>query len=367
MNFKFEMPTRIFTGRLRGYAREFSGYGDRALIVTGQSSSANGALDDVLYIMNDLHVAAHVFNGVEENPSVENVMEAVRSGRGFGAEFIVGIGGGSPLDAAKAAALLIPNPDKSGADLWRADSLEGRPRLPMLAVPTTAGTGSEVTPFAILTSHKRRTKASLPCLVFPEKTFLDAAYTAHMPDAVTLHTAADALSHLIEGYLGSRASLLSDRLAEGGLAEYGADGGTLMTCLSERRFDMAVREKLLINSTLAGIVISQTKTTLPHQMGYPLTYYQKLSHGAACGLLLAEYMRFHQNKEKTDSVLRMLGMPGIDAFKEWMLGILDVHCAITPEEAQEYTQEICSKPEKLKTHPFPATPEDVLGIYMRSL
>ena len=360
------MPTRILAGSLRGYAREFSGYGDRALVVTGRSSAFNGSLDDVLSVLNENCVAVHVFNGVEENPSVENVMEAVRAGRDFGAEFIVGIGGGSPLDAAKAAALLIPCPDKTGEDLWLAGSLDGRRRLPMLAVPTTAGSGSEVTPFALLTAHDRQAKASIPHMLFPNKAFLDWSYTDNIPDTVALHTAADALSHFIEGYLSSRAGMLSDRLVEGGLTVYGADGGALTACLSESRFDM-IRDKLMVNAALAGIVIAHTKTTLPHQMGYPLTYFKKIPHGAACGLLLAEYMRFHQNKEKTGGILRLLGMSGIDAFKEWMRNILDVHVTITPEEADAYTQALCSNPEKLKTHPFPVTPEDVRGIYVRSM
>jgi len=367
MNFQYDMPTRIFAGRLRSYAREFSGYGERALIVTGRSSALNGSLDDVLSVLKDGGIAVHVFNSVEENPSVENVMEAVEAGREFGAEFIVGIGGGSPLDAAKAAALLIPCPDKSGEDLWRAGSLAGCRRLPVLAVPTTAGTGSETTPFSVITAHDRQTKASLPHFLFPDKAFLDVNYTTYMPDTVTLHTAADTLSHLIEGYLTTRADMLNDRLVEGGLAVYGADGGALTASLSNRRFDIEIREKLMVNAALGGIVITHTKTTLPHHMGYLLTYYKKIPHGAACGVLLAEYMRFHENKEKTANILRLLGMPGIDAFNEWMRNLLDVHVTITPEEADAYTQALCANQNRLKNHPFPVTPEDVRGIYTRSV
>jgi len=367
MKFNYEMPTKVFAGELRDYTQEFTGYGDKALIVTGRSSASNGSLDDVLAILGELHIAAVVFNGVEENPSDENVMEAVRMGWDSGAKFIIGIGGGSPLDAAKAVALLVPNPDKSSADLWEADSLEGRRRLPVLAIATTAGTGSEVTPFTILTTHERQTKASLPHFLFPDKAFLDAKYTVHMPDSVTLHTATDALSHLIEGYLSSQANLLSDRLVESGLGVYGAEGGHLMARMSERQFDIPVRNKLLINSALAGIVITQTRTTLPHLMGYCLTYNKKTPHGAACGILLAEYMRFHQNKEKVDNILRLLDLSNIDEFKEWLRHILDLRLSVSTDEIVDYTKVVCSNPEKLKTHPFPVAAGDISDIFTRSI
>jgi len=367
MIFQYEMPTKIFVGSLRCYAQEFSSYGDKALIVTGRSSASNGSLNDVLAILSELHIVANVFNDVEENPSDENVMEAVQMGRDTGAEFIIGIGGGSPLDAAKAAALLIPNPDKSSTDLWQANSLDGRKRLPVLAIPTTAGTGSEVTPFAIITTHERQTKSSLPHFLFPDKAFLDAEYTSHMPDSVTLHTAIDALSHLIEGYLSSRANLLSDRLAEGGLGVYSEESSHLMSCMRKKQFDMQVRNKLLINSALAGIVITQTRTTLPHQMGYYLTYNKKTPHGAACGILMAEYMRFHQNKEKVGNILRLLGLSDIDEFKEWMRHVLDLSLSVTADEIDAYTQAVCSNLEKLKTHPFPVTAGDIHNIFTRSV
>jgi len=367
MKFNYEMPTKVFAGKLRDYTQEFSGYGDKALIVTGRSSASNGSLDDVLAILGELNIASDVFNGVEENPSDENVMEAVHMGRDSGSEFIIGIGGGSPLDAAKAVALLVSNPDKSSAALWEADSLRGRERLPVLAIPTTAGTGSEVTPFTILTTHERQTKASLPHFLFPDKAFLDAKYMAHMPDSITLHTATDALSHLIEGYLSSRANLLCDRLVEGGLGIYGADNGYLKSCMSKRQFDMPVRNTLLINSALAGIVITQTRTTLPHLMGYYFTYNKKTPHGAACGILLAEYMRFHQNKEKIGNILRLLGLSSIDEFKEWMGHILDLRVSVTADEIDAYTKAVFSNSEKLKSHPFPVTARDIHDIFARSV
>ena len=105
MGYIYATPTKVFAGRLTEYAEEFTGAGKRAFIVTGKSSSANGSLDDVKNILDKQKIASHVFDTVEENPSVENVFDAVEAGRAFGADFVIGIGGGSPLDAAKAVAL----------------------------------------------------------------------------------------------------------------------------------------------------------------------------------------------------------------------------------------------------------------------
>jgi alcohol dehydrogenase len=288
-------------------------------------------------------------------------------GREARVDFVIGLGGGRLLEKNKAAALLIPNSNKSALDLWDANSLTGQKRLPVLAIPTTSGTGSEVTPFSIITTHKRQTKASLPHFLFPEKAFLNAEYTAHMPDSVTLHTAVDALSHLIEGYLSSRANMLSDSLAEGGLGVYSEDNGHLMSCMAKRQFDMSIRNKLLINSALAGMVITQARTTLPHQMGYFLTYNKKTPHGAACGILLAEYMRFHENKKKIDKILHLLGLSNVDEFKEWMSQILDLQLSVTPDEIITYARAVCSNAEKLKTHPFSVTSSDIHDMFTRSL
>ena len=149
----FYMPTKVYHEReaVENHRGEMALLGKRALIVTGRHSSReNGALQDVTEALEQTNTAYLLYDKVGENPTVESVMEAALLGRREGADFVIGVGGGSPMDAAKAIALMIQNRDSSEEVLYQAVSLRA---LPVVAVPTTCGTGSEVTPYAILTRH----------------------------------------------------------------------------------------------------------------------------------------------------------------------------------------------------------------------
>lgn len=205
-DFSFFMPTRIIygAGSIKAEAESLV-LGKKALIVTGRKSAkASGALDDVLAALSTDYV---IFDQVENNPRVDTTVRGGKLARDSGCDFVIAIGGGSPLDAAKAIAVLAVNdvePLTLYTDGW------SNKALPIAAVPTTAGTGSEVTQYAVLTIDEEETKKGLrgPDL-FPTKAFLDPKYTQSLPLDVTVDTAVDALSHLVEGYLSNRASPMS--------------------------------------------------------------------------------------------------------------------------------------------------------------
>ena len=151
---KLYMPTKVYNekGCVRQHSQELAALGTKALLVTGKHSSrVNGSLQDVEDALNRERVPYVVFDGIEENPSVETVMRATALGLSEKVDFVIGIGGGSPMDASKAIALMIANPEKKADFLYETDAavkLAANQALPVAAVPTTAGTGSEVTVLA---------------------------------------------------------------------------------------------------------------------------------------------------------------------------------------------------------------------------
>jgi alcohol dehydrogenase class IV len=273
--------------------------GKKALLVTGShSAKQNGALGDLVKTLEANGQAYYLFDKVMSNPTVDCVFEAAGLCGQEGCDFLVAIGGGSPMDAAKVAAALAVNPIAKLAIF----STTFTSALPIVAIPTTAGTGSEVTPNAILTNDAAQTKTSVasPAL-FPRFAFLDATYMSSLPQVITINTAIDALSHSVEGMLAVRASVISDPLAKASIRAI----AECFESIAGNKPGKAVREKLLWASTLGGMVIANTGTTAVHALGYQLTYHKHIDHGRANGLLLGAYLRFVAEKEKAQGTNRI--------------------------------------------------------------
>ncbi|NLM39963.1 MAG: iron-containing alcohol dehydrogenase [Firmicutes bacterium] len=320
--FSFFMPTKVFfgTGCVKDRRANWI-MGKKALIVTGRhSAKASGALDDVIA---SLPVEYVVFDEVENNPSLETVSQGGKIAREEGCDFVVAIGGGSPLDAAKAIAVLAVN-DVLPLSLYERGW--EKPALPIAAIPTTAGTGSEVTQYAVLTVDRDQTKRSISGDdLFPKFALLDPAYTESLSPAVTIDTAVDALSHLIEGFLSVRANQVSSGLAVQGMRIW----GRCIPALRSRVFDSTVRSELLIASALGGMTIAQTGTTLVHALGYPLTYFHDVPHGRANGILFAAYLRYINQvaPQKIGEILKNLGLTSLNEFQQLMDEFFGEHIA----------------------------------------
>ena len=169
MKFGYYMPVKLVCGRdcVRENAALFAPFGKKALIVTGKSSKTNGALADAEEALSSNGQSSCVYDKVPPNPTVASVREGGRLAREFGAEFIIAIGGGSPMDAAKAIAMLARQEAEDIFSYAPSDDV-----LPMIHIPTTAGTGSEVTPYSILTNDEKQTKTSISNPAFFSKTCL---------------------------------------------------------------------------------------------------------------------------------------------------------------------------------------------------
>jgi len=341
MDVNFYNPVKILSGA--GCLREYTGFaefGRRCMIVCGATSARRcGALADAEAALAACGVEYTVFDRIEQNPLAETCHAAGAAAREWSAEFILGIGGGSPLDAAKACAVFARNPELGPEDVYRDPAKLAA--LPVLCVPTTAGTGSEVTPYSIMTLRSAETKKSFTGEnMWPRVAFLDAAYTASLPAYFTVSTAVDALSHAIEGYFSLKASLVSDSLAERA-CELILPVLRCMAADEEQELTIAEREALLCGSTLAGMVISRTGTGFPHACGYKLTYFHGLPHGHANACFLADFLAFAAEAEP-ERAARLCAAGGIrDAVElaEILAAVLPEAPAITEEEAARYAAE----------------------------
>jgi len=359
----YYMPTKVVLDEevVLKNSNLFYAYGEKALIVTGKTSSIiNGSLKDVANVLDKKGIIYDIFNDVEENPSLETIENIAKLGKAQNSNFIIGIGGGSPIDAAKAAGVLINNPNATRYNLFDSPHLKS---IPIIAVPTTAGTGTETTPYSIVTDNELQTKRGICQRVFPEVALLDVKYLMFLPEQITINTSIDVLSHLIEGYLSSNANILSDALAEKGLKLF----GECLNMIRERDFSYTIRKKLMVASTLAGMVIAQSGTSLPHGMGYALTYYHNIPHGKANGVLLKSYLEFCTDESKTRKILYLLTLENLDELGDFLNSVLGYVNSVSYEDICSYTDKMTLNKNKLKNHPAPVMKEDILKIYTDSL
>ncbi len=286
MEFSFHFPTDIRFGR--GAVRQNSAalcLGKKAFIVTGRHSGrVSGALADVAAALSHEKIEFGIFEGIGNNPDVEQCRAVGAQARAFGADFIIGVGGGSPLDAAKAVAVFAVNDIPTEALF--ANSYENGV-LPIAAVPTTSGTGSEATPWSVMTWHAVKTKRSFGGpLTYPRVALLDPAYTDNLPLAITRSTAMDAFTHCFESVISVKATPITDAVNFYALARF----AKLMPQL-ELGNVAPLRDELMLISLLGGMTIASTGTTLMHSIAYPLTYFHGTAHGIANAFVLPAYLR----------------------------------------------------------------------------
>lgn len=371
-NYKYYMPTRIIMGNdcIIGHKDIFKALGQKALIVTGaQSAKKNGSAQDIITALESVDISYVIYDKVMANPTVSCVYEGAEFAKENMVDFVIAAGGGSPMDAAKAIALLAAQ-DIAEEDLF--SGIYEDKVLPMAFVPTTAGTGSEVTPYSILTNVRAETKTSIASdLLFPTIAFLDARYTVDLPLTITINTTLDALSHGIESMLTVRASAISNSLAAESIR-------MIMCCMpdivqaleagAKTRLNPDKRELLLQASCLAGMAISQTATTLVHSMGYSLTYFMDVDHGRANGLLIGEYLRLvkKSHPDLVERILKVMELPSIDSFQDMMNSLLGKKEKVSPEDINRYSK-ITMRARNLPNSILVPTEDEVHEMFERSV
>lgn len=293
MNMNFFVNTRLITGVdcVRNNAERLGSYGDRCLIVTGASSAKKcGALDDVIEALGSTGVKYEIYDKICQNPTVESCFEAGRIAFEMKADFIIGIGGGSPLDASKAIAVVAANPGITEEKLYAMDWAE-QP-LPVVAVGTTAGTGSEVTSVAVITNSKGFKKSFRNDLSYPFLSLGDPKYTLSLSDSFTRSTAVDALAHCVESFFSRSANDISKIYAVAGVRKLLKVFGKIIAESTES-LTIEDREELYNASILGGLAIAITGTAFPHALGYFLTENYGIAHGTACAVFLNEFVDYN--------------------------------------------------------------------------
>ncbi|MFA5032809.1 MAG: iron-containing alcohol dehydrogenase [bacterium] len=297
--FNLFTPTRIIFGedKIKTLSGILPVNSNKVLIVTGKNSSkTNGILDITQTILTNANKKIFIFDEIEPNPLTNTVDSGAKIARENSVDLVLGIGGGSPLDASKSIAMLVNNegPIK--------DYINGKkiinPVLPIITVPTTAGTGSEVDQSVVISDSETKSKTGLSSeFMFPHFAILDPTFTLSMPHSLTVDTGIDALTHVIEGYLSTKATISSDKLA---LEAIEIIKETLPLIVKTPK-DISLRTQMLYASMLGGIVISKTGTIMLHAMGYPLTTFYNIPHGRANGILLPTMMEFLKG-DKIDTI-----------------------------------------------------------------
>ncbi|MBR4555384.1 MAG: iron-containing alcohol dehydrogenase [Ruminococcus sp.] len=344
---RFYMPTRLYCEKdcVARHAAELASLGRHALVVTGASSSRkNHSLYDVLGALESENVTYTVFDRTEENPSAETVIAAAELGAEKGADFVIGVGGGSPIDAAKAAALMIKDP---GSGIGRMFSDAPAEALPVAAVPTTCGTGSEVTGVSVITRHDLGTKMSLKHRIFPRLALVDGKYLLGAPRSLIVNTAIDTLAHLCESGVNTLADAASSMYVFMGLSRW-QECRPYIDGSAELDGDGAL--SLMETAALGGIAIAQTGTTLPHALSYMLTYEAGVPHGQAVGAFLGNYMRYADTIDSAQ-LLAAAGFASAEELSAFIQTYAPV--SVSRDLLERSAESVLAKPEKLKLCPYP--------------
>ncbi|MHA7872754.1 MAG: iron-containing alcohol dehydrogenase [Hyphococcus sp.] len=260
----------------------------RPFVVTDKGVIAAGLIGDAVKSLDAAGLDVALFDGVEADPPAAIVKSAIEAARAHKADGVIGFGGGSPMDTAKVIAVLIDS-DQTLEEIYGMDQVTGA-RAPLVLLPTTAGTGSEVTNIAVITTEDEQKMGVLARQLYADTAVLDASLTLSMPRATTAATGIDAMVHAIEAYTTKfKKNPVSDALAVKALGLLSAN--IVRAC--ETPDDIAAREAMLLGAMFAGQAFSNAPCAAVHAMAYPLGVHFHVPHGLANSLMLAPVLRFN--------------------------------------------------------------------------
>jgi alcohol dehydrogenase len=288
-NFSLAAPEILFglgvIGELGKQARSLGA--TKVMVVTDEGVAGVGILDRVRAILEKSGIALGVFDKVEKEPSLENVERAFKEASGLSCQAVVGLGGGSSLDVAKMVAVLLKH-EGNLRDYLGLDKVPGR-GLPTILIPTTAGTGSEVSKYAIFDNREAKTKlGAVSNHLIANLAVVDPELTVSMPPAVTASTGADAFIHAVEGYVAVKSSPLSDLLA---LEAVRIIYENLPAAFADGQ-NIPARYQMAYGSMLAGIVLNVAGASSSHALAYPIGSEYHVPHGVGCMLTFLEVMDY---------------------------------------------------------------------------
>ena len=376
IKFNYNAPVNLIFGRGRSneIGTEVAKYGVKALIVTGRNSTKKtGLLDKAIALLKEAKVAYEIFDKVDQNPLTTVVYEGVEVIKETNCDVVLGIGGGSIMDAAKAIAFAFKNPGDISDYIFGIK--QGDQALPIVLVPTTAGTGSEGNCFAVLTNPETKDKKSLRtnCII-AKASIVDPELMTTMPKGIIASVGFDALCHNIEAYLSKTGQPLTDMKALYGIKLLSEN---LIKVYNDPS-DVEAWESVTLASTLGGMVIGVAGVVAPHGMEHPVSGLHDVVHGKGLAALMPVIldMSWESEPEKFAQISKLLGGTGAKDCGEAVRKLLtSINLRVTLKELGvlekdiEWMAQNCMKVSKpsMINHPKEFTIEDIKEIYYKAL
>lgn len=380
-DFEFSIPQNIIVGKgslskLPDICKKRDA--NHAYIISGPYLNKMGIVSSCIDALRSSGIEADAFTDTEGNPSVETVEKATAGFRESKADILIALGGGSPMDVAKAVGV-VARYGGSITDYEGGGKVPGK-IVPLIAVPTTAGTGSEVTAFSVITDHKRNYKLTVFSYnLIPAYAVLDAQLLTTAPETVAAACGIDAMVHAIESYISKAASPFSDAMAEKALELIGSN---IRQYVSDRT-NIDAAEKMLIGSLFAGIAFSWARLGDVHAMSHPVSAYFNVPHGVANAILLPTIMEYNSlaDRGKYLKIYNYVSTVPMteDIFKPYMLvhelrnlntslGIADnlSDVGVTDKYFEQMADD-AMKSGNIAVNPRSTTRENVLDLYKNAL
>ena len=379
--FEFFIPQNITVGagtlaKLPECAKKLGG--SHAMLISGPTLRKMGVVDKAADYLKDAGMAVDIFTDVEANPSVTTVEKATEAYKDSGADFIVALGGGSPMDVAKAVGVTA----KYGGSITEYEGAHKVPGkiVPLIAIPTTAGTGSEVTAFSVITDHSRDYKLTVFSYeLLPAYAILDPELLTSAPASVAAACGIDAFIHAEEAYVSTAASPFSDAMAEKAMELIGAN---LRRFVANRQ-DEEAAAAMLSGSMFAGIAFAWARLGNIHAMSHPVSAYFHVAHGVANAILLPTIVEYnaladHGRYEKIYNYISKEKDPVIDFVPEMLvdeardllrdLGIPQ-HLADVgvTEDKIELMAADAMKSGNIMANPRQSTIRDIIELYKKAM
>ncbi len=351
MNFNYYVPTRILFGRgqLENlHAQNFPGKKALIVISAGKSIRANGYLERVEKQLNQAGITHVVFDKILPNPILSHVQEGAAFAKENGCDFVIGLGGGSTIDSAKAIAVMATN-DGNYWDYIGGGSGKGKTpangALPVVAITTTAGTGTEADPWTVITNEETGEKIGSGWdFTFPVFSIVDPELMLTVPPELTAYQGFDALFHSTEGVINKTASVMSDLFA---LKAIELIGESLADAVADGK-NLNAREKVALANTLSGIVESTSGCTSEHSLEHAMSaFHPSLPHGAGLIMISKAYYTFFAASGAVDDQLvamaKALGKPDATQAVDFVTALVDLQkrCGVDALKMSDYgiTQE----------------------------
>ena len=369
----FHLPTRVVFGegcldRIFSVVDSFKP--SRIMLVTGRKSMReSGVTGRIINYLEGYQVV--VYDKVVGNPTNGTVEDGIQFLKDEGCDLVIGLGGGSVVDTAKAISLLSKNPSSVDDYLSEKREIVNR-KLPLIAIPTTAGTGSEVTQYASIIDERKKRKISLTHeYIYPDVAIVDPVLTVAVPKFITAITGLDALSQCIEAYWSKLHTPISDIFALNGIK--------LIFENLKKAFifqNIESKKNMALASLFSGVAIGIARTTIVHSVSYPLTTHFNIPHGLACSLTLPSFIRYNAEvvADKISNIARIIGADTIEELikrVENLISDLELPNSLSDVGVKEEDIEVIVKegfrPDRAENNPRKVREEDLKGILMSIL